>query len=287
MCLSKYVLARHHFSFRFMAFVCYFSYVCVLVRVYAGKTTAAHLVAKECGFRPIEFNASDTRSKSMSHARAYLHNHTHTHATHTLTHIHQLAPKVCSRTHIPELFLPPIIESITEHVASMCGMTSLHTYYSNLKHTSGDEAERVVKKKREEDDVTRRAVLIMDEVCISISHSYVYVRVFFCFFCRLYVCENNFTLICARCFACSLYMHLCYTSGKAKHLLIMLTHCFYISYQVDGMSGGDRGGMKELIGLIKNTKVHARADTHALRTHTHTHTHFCTDIHSFLIIERS
>jgi SpoVK/Ycf46/Vps4 family AAA+-type ATPase len=30
-----------------------------------GKTTTAHLVAAECGYYPLEFNASDTRSKKM------------------------------------------------------------------------------------------------------------------------------------------------------------------------------------------------------------------------------
>lgn len=30
-----------------------------------GKTTSAHLVAKLCGFKPIEMNASDTRSKKL------------------------------------------------------------------------------------------------------------------------------------------------------------------------------------------------------------------------------
>ena len=30
-----------------------------------GKTTSAHLIAKLCGFKPIEMNASDTRSKKL------------------------------------------------------------------------------------------------------------------------------------------------------------------------------------------------------------------------------
>jgi replication factor C subunit 1 len=30
-----------------------------------GKTSAAHLVARECGYEPIEYNASDTRSKKL------------------------------------------------------------------------------------------------------------------------------------------------------------------------------------------------------------------------------
>lgn len=32
-----------------------------------GKTTTAHLVAMECGYSSLEFNASDTRSKKMIH----------------------------------------------------------------------------------------------------------------------------------------------------------------------------------------------------------------------------
>lgn len=34
-----------------------------------GKTTTAHLVASECGFATLEFNASDTRSKKMIKVR--------------------------------------------------------------------------------------------------------------------------------------------------------------------------------------------------------------------------
>ena len=30
-----------------------------------GKTTAAHLVVKECGYIPMEFNASDDRGKKI------------------------------------------------------------------------------------------------------------------------------------------------------------------------------------------------------------------------------
>jgi DNA polymerase III delta prime subunit len=30
-----------------------------------GKTTTAHLVAKECGYEPLELNASDARSKKL------------------------------------------------------------------------------------------------------------------------------------------------------------------------------------------------------------------------------
>lgn len=37
-----------------------------------GKTTAAHLVAKACGYDPLEYNASDARSKKLIEVRLSL-----------------------------------------------------------------------------------------------------------------------------------------------------------------------------------------------------------------------
>ena len=48
----------HYIKF-YVIFILY----CILYHILSGKTSSASIVARACGFEPVEFNASDQRNK--------------------------------------------------------------------------------------------------------------------------------------------------------------------------------------------------------------------------------